>query len=336
MSGSFSDDMRAGTWIVTGGAGYLGRSLVLRLRALGIRAVAFDNFSTSKRVQEADTLEVELTDGRAVRGNWNRIEGPIAGVFHFAAKALVGESHEIPHVYFENNILSALHIARLCAESQDAPVLIHSSSCAVYGAPDKLPLSEDSPLAPLSPYGATKKMVEEMLEQMSASKGLRVLNLRYFNPVGALEGASHGECHEPETHLIPNAVRSALHGKPFQIFGTDYPTPDGTCLRDYFHIEDLLDAHTTAASYLMKQAKGHNDRFNIGGGTSTSVKQIVQLVETVTGRKIATQTAARRPGDPPRLEASIDHAKRLLKWAPSRTLKAAIASHVEWTRSTGI
>lgn len=329
------DAYKTGTWVVTGGAGYLGRALALKLRACGQRVATLDNLSTSRRPSDHEFHEVDLRDWKASEAVWRKLPRPIHGVFHFAAKALVGESQQIPHVYFENNILSALNIARLCAaettgQGVPKPIMVHSSSCAVYGAPKTLPLTEEAPLAPLSPYGASKRIVEEMLAQMVATQSLRVLNLRYFNPVGALEDGSHGECHDPETHLVPNAIKAALNGTLFEIFGDKYPTPDGTCLRDYFHLEDLVDAHMAAAPYLAQLPVGTCDSINVGSGRSTSVKETVRLVEEITGKKVSVRISPLRPGDPPHLEASIEKARRLLQWSPQRTLRQAIESHVRF------
>jgi UDP-glucose-4-epimerase GalE len=334
MSGLSLDRMKTGTWVITGGAGYLGRALALKLRAEKIRVVSLDNFSTSHRNNDSDLIEVDLTDAPLLAQIWKQIPGPIAGVFHFAAKALVGESNAKPAEYFRNNFLAALNTVDLCGADGSRPVFIHSSSCAVYGIPDQLPLTESHRLHPVSPYGASKKIVEEMLAQMAITKKVRVLNLRYFNPVGALSDLDHAEAHEPETHLIPNAIMAALHGTALPVFGGDYGTPDGTCLRDYFHLEDLMEAHQVAAMHLLQQPESYTEYFNIGAGQSTSVLAAIRLVEKAVGKPIRTEVKTRRPGDPPHLEASIAKAARILGWKPSRTLESAIQSQVRWMQQT--
>jgi UDP-glucose-4-epimerase GalE len=332
MPGSFFDNAKHGTWVVTGGAGYLGRALFLRLRSLGVSVFAIDNFSTSHRITDPGVLEADLTKAIEMAAVQKQIPGPVAGIFHFAAHALVGESQEKPELYYRNNLMAAHAVAKWSAGLADKPVIIHSSSCAVYGTPTKLPLTEASPLAPISPYGLSKKLAEEILNDAAKSHQLRILNLRYFNPVGALEDGSHGEDHEPETHLVPNVIQSTLSAKPVQIFGTDYDTRDGTCLRDFFHLEDLVDAHLMAAQYLLKQTPGHHDCVNLGSGRSVSVREVIALVEKTLGKKAIIEEKPRRAGDPPELMASIELAQRKLGWSPKRTLEQAIATHLLWLK----
>lgn len=332
MPGSFFDNAKQGTWIVTGGAGYLGRALFLRLRSLGVSVFAIDNFSTSHRIADPAVLEADLTKAIEMVSIQKKIPGPIAGIFHFAARALVGESHEKPELYYRNNLMASHAIAKWSAGLANKPVIVHSSSCAVYGTPTRLPLTEDSPLAPISPYGLSKKLAEEIFNDAARSHQLRILNLRYFNPVGALEDGSHGEEHEPETHLVPNVVRSTLSGQPVQIFGTDYDTRDGTCLRDFFHLEDLVDAHLAAANYLLGQKAGHRECVNLGSGRSVSVREVIAVVEEAVGKKAIVEEKPRRPGDPPELMASIELARRQFGWSPKRSLDQAIATHLRWLK----
>jgi UDP-glucose-4-epimerase GalE len=330
MPGSFFDNAKQGTWVVTGGAGYLGRALFLRLRSLGVSVFAIDNFSTSQRITDPAVIEADLTKAMEMAALYKKIPGPVAGIFHFAARALVGESQEKPELYYRNNLMAAHAVAKWSAGLAEKPVIIHSSSCAVYGTPTKLPLTESSPLAPISPYGLSKKLAEEIFNDGARSHQLRILNLRYFNPVGALEDGSHGENHEPETHLVPNVIRSTLSGQPVQIFGTDYDTRDGTCLRDFFHLEDLVDAHLAAATYLLKQKSGHQECVNLGSGRSVSVREVIGLVERLVGKKALVEEKPRRPGDPPELMASIELAQRKLGWSPKRSLEQAIGAHLRW------
>lgn len=332
MPGSFFGNAKPGTWVVTGGAGYLGRGLFLRLRSLGVPVFAIDNFSTSHRIADAAVLEADLTKALEMVAVRKKIPGPIAGIFHFAAHALVGESHEKPELYYRNNLMAAHAVAKWSAALAEKPVIIHSSSCAVYGTPTKLPLTENSPLAPISPYGLSKKLAEEIFNDSARSHQLRILNLRYFNPVGALEDGSHGEDHEPETHLVPNVIRATLEAKPVQIFGTDYDTPDGTCLRDFFHIEDLIDAHLAAAEYLLKQPPGHSECANLGSGRSVSVREVIAMVEKALGKKAFIEEKPRRAGDPPELMASIELARQKFSWSPKRSLEQAISAHLHWLK----
>ena len=332
MPGSFLDNAKPGTWIVTGGAGYLGRALFLRLKSLGVSVFAIDNFSTSHRIADPALLEADLTKAIEMLAVKKKIPGPVAGIFHFAAHALVSESHDKPELYYRNNLMASHAVAKWSAGLAERPVIIHSSSCAVYGTPTQLPLTENSSLAPISPYGLSKKLAEEIFNDAARSHQLRILNLRYFNPVGALEDGSHGEDHQPETHLVPNVIRSTLSAKPVQIFGTDYDTRDGTCLRDFFHLEDLVDAHLAAAAYLLKQTPGHHNCVNLGSGRSVSVREVIALVEKALGKKAVIEEKPRRPGDPPELMASIEMAHRKFGWSPKRSLEQAIATHLNWLK----
>ena len=238
------------TVVLSGGAGYIGRCTAEILRQAGYSPVALDNFSTSPRVFSPDLPchEVDLRDLEATRAALQKI-GDACGIIHFAAKAIVSESCDSPETYFRNNLLATLNLAQVAAEL-GLQSFIHSSSCAVYGVPEVLPMSESLPLHPLSPYGETKLISEQILHHMSQYRGLRVLNLRYFNPAGALPAKGLGENHSPENHLVPNIVRALMHESPLSVFGTDYATPDGTCIRDFIHIEDLAKAHLAALKYL--------------------------------------------------------------------------------------
>lgn len=323
---SFSE---SSTIVVSGGAGYLGRSMLEGLCRAGIAPVCLDNYSTSRPFEDSrvSIYEVDITDPTALRAIWKKLP-PVTGIFHFAARALVSESVEKPAEYFRNNLLCTLNLAEIAAE-QKIP-FIHSSSCAVYGVPPRIPIDEATPHAPISPYGETKRLAEEMLKQFARAQGLRVLNLRYFNPAGALDGAHHGEAHEPETHLIPNVLRAGLRGRAVPVFGTKHPTADGSCVRDYIHLEDLIEGHSRALKFLQTQSAGFWDCVNLGSGRGVSVLQVVAAAERILGRKLEIDLRPARPGDPPTLVASVEKAKMLLGWSPSRGLDEMLQSHLTW------
>ncbi len=317
------------TIVVSGGAGYLGRCMLDTLCHAGVAPVCLDNYSTSHPFEDSRVTlcEVDLTDASALRAVWKRLP-QVGGIFHFAAKALVSESVQEPAKYFRNNLLCTLNLAEIAAEEKIP--FIHSSSCAVYGVPSQSPTDETSPTAPISPYGETKRLSEEMLRQFSSSLGLRVLNLRYFNPSGALEGARHGEDHEPETHLIPSVFRAALSGRAVPVFGSEYPTPDGSCVRDYIHVADLMEGHALALRFLQGQKDGFWDVLNLGSGRGTSVLQVIAMAERVLNRKLEVDRRQARAGDPPTLIASIEKAKQLLNWSPTHSLEQILQSHLDW------
>lgn len=317
------------TVVVSGGAGYLGRSMLEGLCRAGIAPVCLDNYSTSRPFEDSrvSIFEVDITDAAALRAVWKKLP-PVNGIFHFAARALVSESVLKPAEYFRNNLLCTLNLAEIAAEEKIP--FIHSSSCAVYGVPQTLPIDETAPHAPISPYGETKRLAEEMLKQFSSARGLKTLNLRYFNPSGALDGAHHGEAHEPETHLIPNVLRAGLQGRAVPVFGTDHPTPDGSCVRDYIHVEDLIEGHARALKFLKIQPEGFWDCVNLGSGRGVSVLQVVSAAERVLNRKLEIDRRPARPGDPPTLIASIEKAKQRLGWSPSRGLDEMLQSHLYW------
>lgn len=324
----------ARTIIITGGAGYLGRCTAELLRREGLFPVLMDNFSTGRRamVGELPCIDVDLTDKRATLEAFNKTGGA-SGVIHFAARALVSESCERPEEYFRNNVLSALHVAEGALATR-IPAVVHSSSCAVYGLPRSIPIAEDSPCEPVSPYGESKWMVERMLNQFARHKGLGVVHLRYFNPAGSFAEASLGEAHEPETHLIPNVVGAFLSGRPVPVYGTDYPTPDGTCHRDFVHVEDLAFAHWLA---LKKLAEGVvlPAAINLGGGKGVSVREVIRAAGEVLGSPLPEQPMPRRPGDPPALVADTSLAKKALGWAPRKGVREMIRDHAQWITGKG-
>jgi len=234
---------------------------------------------------------------------------------HFAAHSLVGESVEQPAKYWENNVSSTLS---LLAAMREAKVgnFVFSSSAAIYGTPRSTPIDEEHPLAPISPYGRTKLAVEWILRDSARAYGLRAVSLRYFNAAGATEDAKLGELHDPETHLIPNVLRAGPDGPPLRIFGTDYPTPDGTCIRDYIHVSDLAVAHILSLIALAERPRGSFLVYNLGSGRGFSVKEVIAAAEKVTGREIPVEAAARRAGDPPVLVASSERARTEIGWRP--------------------
>lgn len=301
--------------LVTGGAGYIGSVTVEQLLAAGERVVVLDNLSTGYRKAVApDAVFVE--GGIGERDLLRRIfaDHSIDTVMHFAASIEVGESCANPRKYFENNTAGALALLGAMTDAA-VPYFILSSTAAVYGDPDSVPITEEMPMRPKNPYGLSKRMVEQMLNWFDRAHGLRSVALRYFNAAGA--SAAHGEAHKPETHLIPNVLMAAGGARDHvSVYGTDYDTPDGTCLRDYIHVVDLADAHRLAMRYL--RAGGASDVFNLGNSVAHSVLDVIESVKRVTGKDVPVAYAARRPGDADRLVASSEKARRILRWRPIR------------------
>lgn len=297
--------------LVTGGSGYIGSVVARRLLDLGYEVSVFDNLERGHRAfvdGRATLFEGDLRDAAEVKRVFKSVE-PDA-VLHFAAYALVGESMADPMLYFENNVSGGVNLLAAMCESGCSRI-VFSSSCATYGVPEELPIEEDMPQRPTNPYGHSKLMFEQMCRWMQSVKGLRPTFLRYFNAAGAVPEWGLGEDHEPETHIIPNVLKVAIGQRDaVQIFGNDYPTADGTCVRDYVHLKDLCSAHVLA---LEKDALG---AYNLGTGNGISVLQIVEACRKVTGRPIPVQMCPRRPGDPPALYASGQKARRELGWEP--------------------
>lgn len=315
--------------LVTGGAGYVGSHAASALRAAGFVPITYDNLSRGHReFVRFGPLEVGdiLDEARLV--DVLKSSRPSA-VMHFAAFAYVGESVEAPLDYYRNNFAGAITLLgamQKCGVSR----FIFSSTCAVYGTPEEQPMRETLPLAPINPYGRSKLMVEQALMDASAAHGLRSVSLRYFNASGAHPSGEIGERHDPETHLIPRALM-AVSGKveALEVFGTDYPTPDGTAIRDYIHVCDLADAHVAALQYL--ENGGETAALNLGTGRGYSVREVVDATARVTGRKPACRYVGRRPGDPPMLVADAGAAKRVLGFEAKWTdLDAIIASAWAW------
>lgn len=312
--------------LVTGGSGYVGSSAVHELAAAGHAVVIYDNLSTGHRKLSAgfELIEGDIADREKLRPCLKGVDA----VLHFAASAYVGESIATPRKYFQNNVESALALMDAVLES-DVRQFVFSSSCAVYGIPEKLPIVESSPKEPINPYGATKLFFERVLTAYGASHGLRSVALRYFNAAGARAGDKVGEIHNPETHLIPLAIKAALGTAPLlNIFGNDLPTEDGTCIRDYIHVADLASAHLKALNYLA--CGGASVALNLGTGKGTSIAEILRLVEEASGRKVPHVFAPPRAGDPPVLYAEAHKAKELLGWEARYDIRQTIHDAVRW------
>ena len=300
--------------LVAGGAGYIGSHVNKLLNQRGLQTVVYDNLCYGHRefVRWGDFVEGDLADLRQLRQCFDRY--PIEGVMHFCSFAYVGESVTDPARYYQNNVANTLNLLSVMREF-GVNLFVFSSSCAVYGIPSAIPLTENCALDPISPYGRTKLMVERSLKDFDAAYGLRSASLRYFNAAGASPDGDIGEWHQPETHLIPLVLDVASGRRPtIQIYGNDYDTPDGTCVRDYIHVDDLASAHLAAFEYLSHG--GPSDAFNLGNGQGFSVQQVIDVARKVTGRKIATEKAPRRPGDPAMLVSCAEKARRVLSWAP--------------------
>lgn len=313
----------SGRILVTGGAGYIGAHTVQLLLRQGYDVVVVDNLSRGYRHNvDAQRLRVlDLFDTEALCGLF--AEQPCDAVIHFAAFIAVGESTRVPELYFHNNMGGSLSLLTAMIRSQVRHI-VFSSTAAVYGMPASWPIKEDFPYAPVNPYGESKVMVEKMLGWFDQIHGLRSICLRYFNASGADPDARLGEEHDPETHLIPLLLRAVLTGEPITIFGEDYDTPDGTCIRDYIHVNDLAQAHILALESLL--AGGPSEKFNVGVGEGHSVREMVRAVEEVTGRKVPFVVGPRREGDPPVLVADSSKLQRTLGWAPQYKDLHAIVS----------
>lgn len=302
-----------GAVLVTGGAGYIGSHAVKALTAAGRTVVVYDNLGEGHRaaVRGADLVEGDTRDVARLR---DVIAGRnVTSVMHFAAWASVGESVADPAGYYRNNVEGTLGLLEAMAR-EGVPLFIFSSTAAVFGEPERVPIAESHPARPINPYGETKLIVERALPHYERAYGIRSVCLRYFNAAGADPEGELGEDHRPERHLIPLALRAAAGGPPLQVFGTDYPTPDGTCLRDYVHVTDLALAHVLALDGL--EAGRPSAVYNLGNGRPYSVRDVMAAAERVTGRPVAHEVAARRPGDPAVLYASSDRIKAELGWRP--------------------
>ncbi|HEY1298983.1 MAG TPA: UDP-glucose 4-epimerase GalE [Stellaceae bacterium] len=300
--------------LVTGGAGYIGAQACKALARAGYLPVAFDNLSRGHReaVRWGPLVEGDLAEGGRLAAAF--AEFRVAAVMHFAGYAYVGESIADPALYYRNNLGGSLSLLE-AMQAAGIDRIVFSSTCATYGVPDKLPIDEEAPQHPVNPYGETKLAVERALRWYGEAYGLRSVSLRYFNAAGADCGGETGERHEPETHLVPLALDAALGHRPsIDIYGTDYPTPDGTAVRDYVHVEDLASAHLLALEHLA--AGRQSVALNLGTGRGFSVREVIAAAERVSGRTVPWRAAPRRPGDPPVLVADPRRAGEVLGWRP--------------------
>jgi UDP-glucose-4-epimerase GalE len=312
--------------LVVGGAGYIGCHAARALRRSGYEVIVYDNLSTGYRrlAQGFELVVGDIADEPKLRPALQRVDA----VMHFAAHAYVGESVENPRKYFQNNVEAGLCLLNA---TLDAGIrrFVFSSTCAVYGMPAQIPITEATPREPVNPYGASKLFFENALEAYGCAYGLRSARLRYFNAAGADESGEIGELHDPETHLIPLALAAAAPGNAeLRIFGDDYPTQDGTCIRDYIHVNDLADAHVRALRCL--ENGGESLALNLGTGQGHSVLEIVQAAEAVTGRPVRRRIVPRRPGDPPILVADATRAQQVLQWKAARSLRDIVSTAWTW------
>jgi UDP-glucose-4-epimerase GalE len=307
--------------LVTGGAGYIGSHAARALKKAGFEVVIYDNLSTGHR---SNARGFELCTGDiSDRYTLMSVLSDVDAVMHFAASAYVGESVTNPRKYFDNNAIAAMTLLNAVTDS-GIKKFVFSSSCAVYGVPlaSEQPITEECPRIPVNPYGASKLFFENALEAYSTAYGSRSVSLRYFNAAGADESGELQEKHDPETHLIPLAFAAARTGPRLHVYGDDYPTLDGTCIRDYVHVNDIADAHVRALQYL--EIGGETSAMNIGSGRATSVFEIIRAVAEHTHRTVRSTIVPRRKGDPPQLIASYAKARTILSWTPKRNLKDII------------
>ena len=320
------------TILVTGGAGYIGSHAALALKKAGYEVVVLDNLAYGHPEIIEDVVKVELvigdTNDRTLLEKLFATHN-IAAVMHFAAYIAVGESVKEPGKYYRNNVSSTLNLLEV-AIAAGVKKFVFSSTCAVYGMPKEIPMTENHPHDPLSPYAASKDMVERILADFDRAYGLKSVSFRYFNASGADPSGNLGEDHDPETHLIPLALLTALgKRKSLYIFGTDYDTPDGTAVRDYIHVNDLADAHVLGLKYLL--SGGESQVFNLGNGNGFSVREVIETARKVTGKEIIAIESDRRPGDAPILVGSSDKARQILGWKPNYAdLSKIISDAWQW------
>ncbi len=316
------------TILVTGGAGYIGSHAVKALQHAGYGVVVLDNLVYGHRDIVEDVLKAELVVGdTSDRPFLDRLFSThhIDAVMHFSAYAYVGESVTDPAKYYRNNVIGTLTLLEAMMAAS-VKKFVFSSTCATYGVPKIVPIPEDHPQDPINPYGATKLMVERILADFDPAYDFKSVCFRYFNAAGADPEGLLGEDHDPETHLIPLVLMTAMGKREsISIFGTDYPTPDGTCIRDYIHVSDLADAHILGLEYLLQG--GNSGAFNLGNGLGFSVKEVIDAAREITGREIKVIECDRRPGDPPALVGSSDKARTILGWKPQYPEIKDILSH---------
>ena len=324
--------------LVTGGAGYIGSHCVLELLKQGFDVVVFDNLSVG-HIETINTLQKQNLKGKFVDyingdlKNINDIKEVFKGhkidaVVHFAAFSQVNESVKQPSKYYQNNVGGSINLLHEMINN-NVKKIVFSSTASTYGEPQYTPIDEKHSQAPINPYGKTKLAIEKIMDELDLSNEVKSVRLRYFNVIGADKDCLIGEWHEPETHLVPNILKSTFNkSQTFKIFGDDYDTKDGTCIRDYININDLIDAHILALNYLLQG--GQTNYFNLGTNEGNSVKEIFDICEEVTQQKIPVEIVERREGDPAILIANNDKAKEILGWFPKRTLKDSIETAYKW------
>lgn len=318
--------------LVTGGAGYIGSHSVLTLQKAGYEVIILDSLVYGHQDLVENVLKAKLIVGNTCDRALLRevfANHKIDAVMHFAAYAYVGESVTEPAKYYDNNVVGTLTLLEAMLEA-NVKTFVFSSTCATYGVPDSVPITEDQSQNPINPYGATKLMVERILQDFSHAYDFRSVCLRYFNAAGADPEGNLGEDHNPETHLIPLVLQTALgQRESVSVFGTDYDTPDGTCIRDYIHVLDIAQAHILALKYLMDN--GATDVFNLGNASGFSVKEVIETARKITGKEIKAEFGDRRPGDPPALVGSGAKAQKILGWQPAYSNLDDIISHAwQW------
>jgi UDP-glucose 4-epimerase len=321
-----------GRVMVCGGAGYIGGHMAKWLAMRGYVVCVLDNLSTGHRgaVRWGELIEADLLDPKSLEHAFAGRQ--IDAVIHFCARSLVGESMVRPYEYYGNNVVGTLNLVE-AMRSHGVDRLVFSSTAAIFGEPISETIDEAHPKQPINPYGASKLMVERILSDAARAYGLRSVALRYFNAAGASPDGDIGESHQPETHLIPNVLKAALgQGPGLKVFGDDYATPDGTCVRDYVHVDDLAQAHELALGYMDEHEGAH--AFNLGNGNGFSVRQVIDAAARVTGREVPFEVAPRRAGDPAVLVAASDKARRELGWVPAHdSIESIIESAWRWHQS---
>ena len=322
------------TILVTGGAGYIGSHCVLALLKQGYKVIIFDNLSTGhletvealQKYGEIGFFRGDLLDSHYLDTVLSQIN--IDAVVHFAAFSQVGESVKDPQKYYINNVCGTISLLQVMLK-HGIKNIVFSSTAATYGEPVYTPIDEKHPQNPINTYGQTKLIIEKIMDDYDKAYGLKSVRLRYFNVAGADSENQVGEWHNPETHLIPNILKSTFSGgKTFEMYGTDYNTKDGTCVRDYINVEDLAEAHVLALKYL--EDGGHTDFFNLGTNEGNTVKEVFNVCEQVTNKEIPVNICPRREGDPAILVADNSKAKEILKWEPVKTLKESIITAYNW------
>lgn len=317
--------------LVIGGAGYIGSHTARVLRKARLEVVIYDNLSTGFEflAKGFELVVGDIHDSKKLLPVVKQCDA----VMHFAANHYVGESMVNPRKYYRNNVEGGLSLLNAVVDAEKK-FFIFSSTCSVYGSPSKMPITEDYPLTPVNPYGVSKVFFEQALQSYDTAYGIRYASLRYFNAAGADESGEIGECHEPEPHLIPLTLRAAAGlGPELQVYGTDYPTPDGTCIRDYTNVVDLAEAHVQALQHLL--AGNSSFIVNLGTGEGSSVKQVIACVEEVTGKKVPQKIVPRRPGDPPALVADPTRALQILNWKTKRSLRDSVSTAWKWMQKRG-